>query len=169
MTFRLVESAVFSERFGLVLVSATLLERLCSSVRGDLLEAFTSTDLGDLVCREGAIVPVLGLAHGDYVVAVRDASPPALTAPHKTSTGWVLEVPDAPLLLCGLGYLANWNPEDARHRRVPVPKGMYSVQFSAGFTAEGDWGIDFLLIQREAKPEFHASLDVPFDVYLDEA
>jgi hypothetical protein len=137
-SFRVVESGVFAEGFGVVLVNPRLLDHLCAPARGNLLQAFMSTDLGNRVCAEGAIVPVVGLAHGDYMVGLRDSPPALLGDARKTSSGWVLRNDDDALLLSGLGYLADWDPMHPTHRRIVVPSGHYAVSFSGGLTVDAE-------------------------------
>ena len=160
---------MFAERHGLVLVNAQLLQRICSSLQvgDDLLTLFTSSEIGATVCRRGAVVPVIGLAQGGHDVSVRNTPPSMLSDVRKTSTGWVLRAGAAPTLLCGLGYLSAWDPEHVQHRKLTVPSGLYAIEFSGGFSAEGRWGIDFLVTPTDKEPDEPPGLEVAFDLYLD--
>jgi hypothetical protein len=133
-----------------------------------LLTAFTTTELGTTVCREGAAVPVIGLAHGDYLITVRNESQSLLTNMVKKSSGWVLKVGQGGVLLCGLGYLRVWQRADPHHRTIAVPPGLYSVDVLAGTTRTGEWAIDFVVVAHTTQPVFSAALDVPIDFYPDE-
>jgi hypothetical protein len=164
--FHLVAPDVFAELHGFVLVNPRRLDALTGGARGDLLTPFSETALGDRVCEDGAVVPVLDITANDYDVAVRDAPPTILTTLRKSSPGWTLNVDDRPLVLCGVGYLVNWNPGLRGHRRISVPAGAYEVEIRGGEVAPDKWGVEFVLT-RAPKPKYAADPARAFDMHLD--
>ena len=70
-------------------------------------------------------------------------------------------------LLSGVGYLVEWDPEDPRHRRLPLPVGWYGVRVIGG-VLDGDpeqWALSFVLQQSEERPPFTADPNQAFDWY----
>ena len=120
----------FPELHGFVLLDPERLDALDEhGARGaDLLTRFTASEEGDRVSREGIAVPVLGLEPDYYTVVLRvGTTHGASHTSHVRSDGWVLGTATGRLVLCGLGYLARWDPDDPKHSRIEVPPGWYTV------------------------------------------
>ncbi len=171
--FRYVEKDLFAELNGMALVNVPLLERLCSPTTSgeNLLERFSQSTEGDLVCLAGAVVPIIGITGEYYAVTIRSRAAAASVAnPKKSSPGWVFTAEPNGSVLCGLGSLADWDPKAARHRQIAVPPGWYKVEFGIGFVLDdpNQWGVDFILDAETQKPEFTASLQSAFDLYLED-
>jgi hypothetical protein len=171
-SFRFLERQVFPELYGIVLVSPGVLERIVGPSPGDLLTAFSTSEIGDTVCRVGAAVPVIGLTGEYHDVLVRDAPPSLLRDRTRTSPGWVLRVEDAPLVLCGLGWLGSWKPDHPQHRRISVPPGFYQVEIAGGVVggppqAPETWGIEFVLSRGPGDPKYSADPMDEFGMYFD--
>jgi hypothetical protein len=164
--FFCVEEEVFAESFGLILVNSELMGSIVGKNTVDLLHLFQSEDIGDEVCKAGAAIPIIGLALGYYQVSIGPRSP--LVAPLKRSDGWIFHAAEPTSILCGLGYLQGWDPDDPRHRRVPIPAGWYAASIVGGMTSAGQWGLHFDLKAVAEKPPFTANLSQAFDLYLDE-
>lgn len=88
---------------------------------------------------------------------IRHADQPSRlpTAPRVTSPGWVLHV-EGELRLCGVGWLANWNPAHPKVHRVTLPHGWYAVTVDLC-----DWHVEFVLTPALA-PVFSADLQTDF-------
>ncbi|MGV3625108.1 MAG: hypothetical protein ACO1OB_30085 [Archangium sp.] len=144
---------VFSELNGFVLCVVDQLE-----VGADLLTRFTTTEEGDDVARRGHAIPVIGVETGEYTLIIREVDQPTKlpTAPRISSPGWVLHV-DGELGLCGVGYLATWNPKHPKVHRVTVPHGWYAVIVDVC-----DWHVEFVLSRCDEPPVFTADLQTDF-------
>ncbi|GAA3019257.1 hypothetical protein [Streptosporangium longisporum] len=159
----------FPELFGFVLLDATGLGDVGagSPVGRNLLQLFSTSEQGDRVVRDGIAIPAQNIDPGFYTVLVRHAqSPSPWQDPKVTSAGWVLHVRSEELLLCGLGYLTKWTPDDPRHRRISVPPGWYEVEIRGHLLGPDDLddpddaAYEFVLSgPTGARPTFHAHLD----------
>lgn len=123
----------------------------------DLLTRFTTTTEGDDVAKTGRAIPVIGVETGEYTLIIRNVDQPSKlpTAPRLTSPGWVLHV-EGEFCLCGVGYLARWNPEHPKVHRVTLPRGWFAVTVDLC-----DWHIEFVLSPAE-QPVFTADLQTDF-------
>jgi len=123
----LIETAVYSELLGFVAADPATLDRFHggSACGLDLLDLYTTTDVGDRVSATGAAIPILGVDAGHYSFVVRDSAAPTLltAAPLATSSGWILQVTSGEIALCGVGRLKRWDPQQTSVRRVAVPAG----------------------------------------------
>lgn len=151
----------FPELYGLVLLDPERLDDLYEhGARGaNLLERFTESEDGDRVSREGIVIPMLGLEAAYYTVVLRDpATPGVAQAPRVSSGGWILGTTTGRLLLCGLGYLARWDPDDPRHGRIQVPPGWYGVTILGHVLDAGgpdeEWVIEVVLDPTGEQPPF---------------
>jgi len=151
----------FPELHGLVLLDPARLDALYEhGARGaDLLTRFTQSEDGDRVSREGIAIPMLGLEPAYYTVVVRDVASPGVTqAPRVRSAGWILETATGRLLLCGLGYLVRWDPDDPRHGRIQVPPGWYRVEILGHVLDAGgrdeEWLLELVLEHAGEQPPF---------------
>jgi hypothetical protein len=127
----------------------------------DLLELYTASDAGDAVAAEGVAIPVLGVEPGYYAITIRTESDssPLSDPPFDMSTGWVLQVSSGEVVLAGVGYLKNWDPEHPKLRRVALEPGWYSVDIFVGAATNGDdFALDFVLRACAARPQFSADL-----------
>lgn len=143
---------LFSELNGFVLCVPDL-------ERGvDLLTKFTTTDEGDVVTKTGRAIPVMEVETGDYTLIIRSVDQPSQLPdqPRISSSGWVLNVGDEPLCLCGAGYLANWNPDHPKVRRVSISPGWYAVTIDLC-----DFHIEFVLTPTTT-PNFTADVQTSF-------
>jgi hypothetical protein len=158
----------FPELFGFVLLDAA---RLDHAFGGDaagqnLLHTFTTTDQGDEVARDGIALPVMGVDAGVYTVIVRhagDRSP--WPTPQLVADGWVLGTDTGSLVLCGVGYLVDWNPDHPKHRHVTVPPGWYEVELRGYLLAHDhpdDAAYEFVLTPSATQPPFSGQLDRGF-------
>lgn len=163
-----IERALFSELFGFALTDPLALERFHgrSMVGSDLLDLYTTTDLGEQACAAGAVIPVLGVEAGYYSVVLRDSANPSLVAADESavSSGWVLRVMSGTVAVCGLGYLTRWNPDHAAVRRFDVPNGWYraTVAIGAPVDADDDYGLEVALGRCDAPPAFAADVSRRF-------
>ncbi|HYD39889.1 MAG TPA: hypothetical protein VEB43_03590 [Anaeromyxobacter sp.] len=93
---------------------------------------------------------MLGLDAAYYTVFVRDVASPAVTgAARVRSGGWILGTVTGRVLLCGLGSLFRWDPDDPRHGRIQLPPGWYRVEIlgdvrNAG-TRDEEWLLELVL------------------------
>jgi hypothetical protein len=169
MTFPAVRlGGLFPELSGFVLLDAA---RLDDALGGDatgqnLLHTFTTTDHGDEVTRDGIALPVLGVDAGYYTVIVRHARDRSRwPTPQLVADGWVLGTETGSLVLCGVGYLVDWNADHPRHRHVAVPPGWYEVQVRGYLLPEhdpDDAAYEFVLAPTRVQPRFHGQLDQRF-------
>lgn len=136
---------VFSELNGFVLCVPEL-ER-----GADLLTRFATTPEGDVVTRSGRAIPVMDLETGDYRLIIRTVDQVSDPLP-SSSPGWVLNVGNEPLCLCGAGYLTRWNPDHPKVRRVPIPAGWYAVTVNVSPEV-----VEFVLEPRVEPPTFSAA------------
>lgn len=161
----LVVDSLFAELFGCVVCSPSgLNEVVGEDVDGkDLLELFTTTELGDLVLREGAAIPILGLEADDYRFLIIDESsePSQLSVVRRASPGWVLHVQADGARLCCLGYLKRWSPNHPRHARLDLDAGWYQMTIVGGLDG-GIPAFELRLRRREARPEFFAEQRAEF-------
>ena len=159
-----IERALFAELFGFALTDPQALEQFHgqSMLGSDLLGLYTTTELGEQVCACGAMIPVLGVEAGYYSLIVRDSATASLLAeaPSATSSGWVLHVVSATVVVCGVGYLSRWNPNAATVRRITVPNGWYRATIAVGapVDAADDYGLEVTLERCEEPPVFTADL-----------
>jgi len=160
----------FPELFGFVLLDPA---RLDDAVGGDaegqdLLDLFTTSNVGDDVARDGIAVPLLGVGPGYYTVTVRHASDPSpRPEPQITSAGWVLGTETGALVLTGAGYLCDWKRDDPHHRPVAVPPGWYSVEVR-GYPLvhdDDDGAYELVLTPAATRPPFQARLDQGFALF----
>jgi hypothetical protein len=158
----------FPELFGFVLLDAARLDHAFGgdAVGRNLLHALTTTDQGDVVARDGIAVPVMGVDAGDYTVIVRHAQDQTpWPTPQLVADGWVLGTDTGSLVLCGVGHLVDWNPDDPRHRHVTVPPGWYEVSLRGYLLADhdrDDAAYEFVLTPTGSHPPFHGRLDRRF-------
>lgn len=159
----------FPELFGFVLLDAVRLDEALggTAAGGNLLERFSTTDLGDRVSADGVAIPLFGVEAGRYSVLVRhtaEASP--WPTPRLSSPGWVLGTTTGTLLLCGAGYLTRWDAGHPRHRRVDVPPGWYAVEVHGHVLDSGtdDGAYEFVLTPTKVQPPFHADLGQSFEL-----
>jgi len=171
--FSFVENDVFAELYGIALVNVLLLKKLYgpATIGTNILDKFSKTMEGERVCVAGAVVPIIGITGEYYTVTIRSKlSPPTVANTKKTSTGWVFKATAGASILCGLGYLAKWNPKDIHHRQIAIPPGWYAVDFGVGFVDDdpNHWGIDFIFTARPEKPEFTADMQSAFHLHLED-
>lgn len=162
----------FPELFGFVFLDPARLDQALGGEAADenLLERFSTTDLGDRVSADGIAIPVLGVEVGVYSVLVRHAAEPSpWPAPRLSSSGWVLGTTTGALLLCGAGYLARWDPGHPRHRRIDVPAGWYAVEIHGHVLDSGadDGAYEFVLTPTNTQPPFRAHLGQDFGLTND--
>jgi len=155
---------VFAELGGFALVEPA---RLSEFLQGkahdqDLLTQFTTTELGERVLEEGIVIPLLGVTPGFYRLIVRQTSEPSVIGKSQiTSRGWVLGTISGKLILCGLGYLTQWDAEHSAHHRFELEPGWYEVEIQARLleaTEGSEEGVyELILTKVPEKPEFAAS------------
>jgi len=155
---------VFAELGGFALVEPARLSEFFEGKAQDqdLLTQFTTTPLGEQVLKDGIVVPLLGITPGYYRVTVRQASESASIAnPQVASLGWVLRTITGKLIVCGLGYLTQWNSEHPEHRHIEIEPGWYELQIQAGLLDSDDGdeeGIYELVLNKVPdRPAFTAS------------
>lgn len=161
---------LFSELSGFVLYDAENVARFHGlGARGmNLLKSYSETNEGDVVSREGIVVPVFGIKPADYTIRVRsaDSAPLLSSEPKVVSKGWILSVNSGHLCLSGIGYLTNWNPDDPRVAKLSVPSGWYRVEIHAGMNARTPV-IEFVLERTDATPlHFCGDVGAPLNFYF---
>lgn len=96
----------------------------------DLLKRFQSDEGGDLVAKNGTVMPMLNVDDGIYSVYVRHFSEPPVFCQQwlvHTSPGRRLRVSSSCVVGGGLDLLAYWR-EDSLPESFPLPCGLYSVE-----------------------------------------
>lgn len=161
----------FPELWGFVLLDPARLDQaLGGTAGGNLLERFSTTDLGDRVSADGIAIPLFGVDAGWYSVLVRHAAEPSpWSVPRLSSSGWVLGTTTGALLLCGAGYLVEWKADHPRHGRIEVPPGWYTVEINGYLPGPeaGDGAYEFVLTPTPVQPPFRADLRQTFELVDD--
>jgi hypothetical protein len=162
----------FPELFGFVLLDPERLDAFCEGcARGaNLLDRFSRGTDGDRVSEAGIAIPLTQLEAGDYTIVVRDSDRDAVAAPPKVrSAGWVLGTTTGRLILCGLGYLTQWDPDNPRHRRLAVPPGWYEAEILGHVlrpsNANEEWLLEILLRRVAEQPVFRARFEAGLDLF----
>ncbi|MGB4812823.1 MAG: hypothetical protein WBP13_10160 [Methylophilaceae bacterium] len=163
----IIETSVFSELFGFVIADPVTLDLFHGGeVLGrDLLSLYTTTSTGESVAQAGVALPILGVEAGFYSIVLRDTSAPSLLHnTHNKSSGWVLHVTSGTVVICGIGYLMNLNPNGNAIRHVSIPIGWYSIQISIGdaFNTD-DFALEVSLLPCSQQPVFTADLTTTFN------
>jgi len=157
------EERLFPELHGFVLADPGLLDDFHDhqARHRDLLDLYTTSNVGEVVAAEGVAIPVIGLEPGYYAVTIRTESGPSPLSqpPLDRSTGWLLRVSSGEVAVAGVGYLKNWDPRHPKVRRFPLERGWYSVDILVGTAMNGDdFALDFVLRACAARPQFSADL-----------
>lgn len=143
---------LFSELWGVVLCDpGTLAAFHGDDVTGvDLLGRYTTTDEGDRVADAGAAIPVMVTEPGYATVTIVERP---TARPLASSSVWVLHVTSGELLVCGLGFLASWDPLNPKHRRCAAERGWYEVDVQLlENAAPDDFGVEFVLRRVDDRP-----------------
>ena len=143
----------------------------------NLLRQYTETEDGDKVCIQGIVIPVLDVEPEYYTLVVRYASSPAYlnSAPLISNHGFVLGTETGKLLLCGLGYLTNWNLADDLEHYVSlmVIPGWYSVEVKGGIQVssenkENEYIYEFILTPSEKQTALTASINLSMNLWQEQ-
>ncbi|MET0334334.1 MAG: hypothetical protein ABW190_08675 [Rhizobacter sp.] len=157
----IVETKLFSELFGFVVANPKRLDTFHggSALGLDLLAAYTQTDQGDEVSAAGIAIPLIDLDVGYYSLVFRSPNTPSFLseAPIAVSTGWILEITDEVMVVCGLGHLSSWNPHSKALRRVPMQNGWYSIEIRWGQSFnDDDFALEFVCSHSVSRPAYAA-------------
>ena len=120
---------------GFVLFDPVRLERALGRppVQGeDLYSLFRSSDLGDRVVAQGAILPILGLTDGGYEICVRTENEPSPFSqiPVYANNGEYPLVVETTAYLADLAVLDEWCVE-LDWQALELPRGTYSGTVAA--------------------------------------
>lgn len=158
----------FPEDRGFVLCDPERLDSFHDGqAQGDLLTAYSTSDQGNRVSAQGIAIPIYDVEPDYYTVVVRGKNTEStLSQPLVRSPGWVLGTESGRLVLCGAGYLRDWNSQDPRFKRFSIPPGWYAVEIQAGFSkAAPEQGVyEFVLSPTQTQPDFTADLSMSFNL-----
>ena len=158
----------FPELSGFVLLDPRRLEDAVPQAKGrDLMTLLCTSDLGNRVTADGVAILMLNLTVGYYTVTVGDRRSLARPAGAVASTGWVLGTDTGTLLLCGAGYLTEWDPEHEKHRPISVSPGWYRLDidgYPLGADSDDDYALDLTLTPAAERPPFAADLAQDFSL-----
>ena len=145
----------------------------------DLLEVFTTADIGDHVVEQGVMLPLMGISNLPYTILFNLDETSAFTRagvrPTHQQAGYVIEVISGQLHLFTVPFLEDWPPNAAklvdlakRQLRpvVELANGWYSVTVNVGDieTEECTSVIEFCLQPVAQPPAFNADVNYQFTI-----
>lgn len=143
------------------------------AIGDDMLTPMVTTELGDRIVEEGALLPLPGIANHPYTVIFNRSGTPVLEAARNRivhrQAGYLLDVTSERIFLFTIPYLQQWDGSLAHlkdHRpSFALPNGMYGVEALAGYAlvdGNEDTVIEFVIGPSGAG--FHADIHYRYEL-----
>lgn len=165
---------VFAELFGLVFLEPVELAAFqkIHELGRDLLEAFTSLELGDQVSADGVAIPIVGIAGEYYYVSVcnpdMDKSCLREEQISMISKGWIMHSIKGEIIVCGIGYLKDFEAavfaSNNKFVRLKIPMGWSEITVVGGIDDEDRLIYELRAYPKSAKPIFYGNFGDSFSI-----
>lgn len=165
---------VFAELFGLVILDVAELVAFkdANKLNEDLLQAFTTLDLGEQVSKNGIVIPMTGIAGEYYYLSVCNAELERTYLRDDQivvkSGGWVIYTPKGEVVVCGIGYLkqfdATFFATTDKFARLPMPVGWSEVAIVGGIDDEERLVYELRVTPKSTKPVFSGNFEDDFSI-----
>ncbi|SAI54148.1 Uncharacterised protein [Bordetella ansorpii] len=143
------------------------------AIGDDMLTPMVTTELGDRIVEEGALLPLPGIANHPYTVIFNRSGKPVLEAAQNRivhrQAGYLLDVTSERIFLFTIPYLRHWDsglPHLKDHRpSFALPNGMYGVEVLAGYALiDGDEETVIEFVIGPADGGFHADFNYRYEL-----
>jgi hypothetical protein len=168
---------VFAELFGLVVLDLVGLAAFqkAHSLGEDLLESFTTLDLGEQVSEDGIAIPITGIPGDYYHWAVCNLATESSHLKEEQivvkSDGWILHTPQGEATVCGIGYLKKFDVDyfasSDKFVRLQLPAGWNEVTIVGGIDDAERLVYELRVTPTPAKPLFTGDFEDNFSIIAD--
>lgn len=165
---------IFAELFGLAVFDLDKLSQFQQdhNLEEDLLEVFTSSDLGDQALQEGVVIPLLNIPGDYYYLSVSDLEKESPYLKNNQiiikSNGWVINSSTGILHVMGIGYLKKFNRDvvlkNKKFIQFNVVPGWYEVEIVGGVDEDEKLVYEFNLKRTANKPLFSGDFQDNFNI-----
>lgn len=168
------EKPVFAELFGLVIFD---LKRLAEfqqrhNINQDLLDAFTTTELGTQVSEQGVSIPITNIEGEYYNFAVSNLLSNERYLADKQivvrSSGWILESTSGEIIVCGIGYFKQFDEniflKTEKFIRLSLTPGWNEITIVGGTDDESRLVYEILTNPVSSKPVFLGNFEDSFSL-----
>lgn len=153
--------------------------QLQHELQENLIEVFTTTDLGEKVIETGSSIPMSGIENYPYTIYFNTDDSPSIFSKEKneeqfTRTGFIVLVVSGKLSLFTIPYLQNWGEMKEKlltngfRPIIDIPQGWHTLTVKGGevLCEDGGWdpALEFILTKSKEKPQFSADMYSPFTV-----
>jgi hypothetical protein len=169
--------SVFAELFGFVIFDLAGLVAFQREhhLSDDILDAFTSLDLGEQVSENGIAIPITGIPGDYYYWSIcnleSDSSHLKDAQVIIKSGGWLLYTAQGEVTVCGIGYLKNFDinhfSNTDKFVRLQLPTGWNEVTVVGGIDDEERLVYELRVTPKLEKPGFNASFEDNFSIIAD--
>ena len=169
--------SVFAELFGLVILDLAGLAAFqrAHNLGEDLLESFTSLDLGEEVSEKGIAIPITGIPGDYYHWAVCNLASESSHLKEEQvvvkSEGWILHTPQGEATVCGMGYLKKFDVDyfanSDKFVRLQLPAGWNEVTIVGGIDDAEHLVYELRVTSTLVKPDFSGDFNDNFSITAD--
>jgi hypothetical protein len=169
--------SIFAELFGFVIFDLAGLVAFQREhhLSDDILDAFTSLDLGEQVSENGIAIPITDIPGDYYYWSV--CNPESELSHLKgaqviiKSGGWLLYTTQGEVTVCGIGYLkkldATYFSNTDKFVRLQLSAGWNEVTIVGGIDNEERLVYELRVTPKLEKPSFNASFEDNFSLIAD--
>lgn len=165
---------VFAELFGLVVFDFVGLARFQNlhNLGEDLLESFTTLDLGEQVSESGIAIPITGIPGDYYHWTVCNLTTESSHLKDEQvvvkPSGWILYTPHGEATVCGIGYLKKFDVDyfasSDKFIRLELPAGWNEVTIVGGIDDAERLVYELRVTPALAKPRFRGDFEASFSI-----
>ena len=173
----LYDKPVFAELFGLVILDIAELSafKKAHALGSDLLQAFTTLELGEQVSENGIAIPITGIAGDYYYVSVCNLEDESSSLRDDQivikSEGWIIHTATGDVTVCGIGYLKDFEEkkfvDTNKFAHVSMPSGWNKIAIVGGVDDNKRLVYEIRTTPTSAKPVFTGNFEDDFSIIPD--
>ena len=157
---------LFAELEGFAIYDPSLMNQYITEnniIGNDLLTCLTSSEHGDIVTRNGIIIPIIGVSADYYNFKIIHQLPKNYLV---ESNGWILKVESERINIIGIGYLADITKITSDNSLFfSLSNGWYELSIISYYldsTDDNQKCLGLKLKQTSSKPNYCGNMDIDY-------